>query len=205
MAAMFRNLVADLRQMRRYFAVSCCLFVAGFAAGGMDPGLDVYLNQSVESLRDVAQQLGSSNHPQMYFFVFIFLNNAIKSIAFVYLGVFLAILPLIALVTNGMVLGFVMLHPAQELPFMTLLVKGILPHGIIELPAIIVACAYGIRIGVLALRWLASLAIPRERRSEAGAQLVRVLRLTLPLSGVLTVALLVAAVIESTITYALMN
>ena len=205
MAGLFRALVADLRNMKGYIAAACVVFAAGFVSGAMGPGIDAILGQSVDSLREVAQALGSSSNPQLSFFVFIFLNNAVKSVAFVYLGALFAIVPVVVLAMNGMVLGYVMLHPAQEMPFFTLLVKGILPHGIIELPVVIVACAYGIRLGVLIMRSIAALFRSEERRARVRAELAALLRVTLPLCVAVTVALLVAAAIESTITFNLMK
>lgn len=205
MAGLFRAFITDLRRMGVYFTVACCVFAAGFVSGAMEPDLDAYLGQSIDALRDVAQTLGASNNPQLSFFVFIFLNNAVKSVAFVYFGALFAVVPLVVLAMNGMVLGYVMLHPAQEMPFFTLLVKGILPHGIIELPAVILACAYGIRLGVLMIRLIGTLFRPAERQALARAELAALMRVTLPLCAAVTLALLAAAVIESTITYNLMK
>ena len=37
-----------------------------------------------------------------------------------------------------------------------------LPHGILELPAIILAAAYGMRLAITPFRWLVSFLVPNQ-------------------------------------------
>lgn len=117
---------------------------------------------------------------------------------FVYLGLFFGILPLMVLLVNGMLLGYVIQYQmeAQSLAYV---LKGILPHGILEIPAIIVACAYGLRLGILVIKMIGGL-FSSKRSGNAAAEFKRVMRLTRPLILLVVGTLLLAAVVESTVT-----
>jgi stage II sporulation protein M len=77
---------------------------------------------------------------------FIFLNNLQASFLAIVLGIFLGIFPVMAVVVNGYLLGFV----SRE----AVMVDGIfamwkiLPHGIFELPAVLFSMGIGIKIGL---------------------------------------------------------
>lgn len=79
----------------------------------------------------------------------------------------------------------------------TLIVKGLLPHGIIELAAIVIACAYGLRFGKMMLQGAGA---ALTRRSGWGQQFEQFILRTLPVIVLIVVMLIVAAVIESTVT-----
>lgn len=79
-------------------------------------------------------------------FLIIFFNNTIKTFFMVLLGSFFGIAPLLMLVANGYVLGIVSYLIAQEYNVTTVLL-GIIPHGIVEIPLLIIAGAYGLWLG----------------------------------------------------------
>jgi stage II sporulation protein M len=204
MRQLFKQLWTDMYNMKHYLIAACLVFFIGLWMGATDERLISFMNNSLDSMKGVVGEIQGSDHPQLWFFVFIFFNNAIKSIFFVFIGVLFGIVPLFVLVVNGMTLGYVVFHPAQDLSPWAIIIKGIVPHGIIELPAIILACAYGIRLGGLMLKGLFSL-MNEKKRTKVGLELKYYFRMTLPLIIVLTVALFVAALIESTFTYWLMG
>ena len=80
------------------------------------------------------------------------------------------------------------------------MLKSVIPHGILELPAIIVAAAFGLRLGVLVLQLLVSMVVPK--RSAAVREEFRLfMRSLVPVCVLLLLVLLAAAAIESTITF----
>lgn len=201
----FKQLLGDFRGMRHYIIASALVFLAGMYLGFSSDQFHAFLYDQIKGISDIANKLHESEHPQLLFFIFIFLNNAIKSIFFIFLGAFLGVIPLFILLVNGMILGYVLADASDSGgSVFVLFMKGILPHGIIELPAIIIACAYGIRFGILLLQGLFSLVRPSIRESK-GQEIVRFLRMTLPLMIVLAGSLCIAAIIESTLTYMLMS
>ncbi|MEB3103484.1 stage II sporulation protein M [Ferviditalea candida] len=201
MRKLFRDFYSDLKSSRHYLIASTLVFMIGIYAGFSSGNLQGILAQQIEEIRKLAQMLDQMNNTQLWLFVFIFFNNLLKALLFVALGGFFGLFPLYSLVMNGMILGF-LAHTTQanggDLPQMV--VRGILPHGIIELPAIILAGAYGIRFGFIVARGTISWLIPAKRKA-AGQQIAYFLKMTIPLMLVLIVSLFVAAIIESSFTY----
>jgi stage II sporulation protein M len=107
------------------------------------------------------------------------------------------------LIANGMILGYVLSLQTNE-STISIVLKGILPHGIIEIPVILLACAYGLKIGMLVWKMGVQLLVPDEKRS-ARIELLRIFQLTKPLSMGIVILLLIAAIIESTLTYWLVH
>jgi len=206
MRGLFAAFWRDLIRSRHYVAASLIAFASGWAAGWTGyAGMDRFAAQSVEGMQHLADWIASTDDPQLWFFLIIFINNAVKAVLFVFLGAFLGLFPIFVLVVNGGMLGYLLQsEPAREIGALELFLKGILPHGILELPALFVACAYGIRFGFLLVRSLLLAATP-EGRARAGAELVHFLTMLVPLILLVTAAMFAAAVIESTITPALIG
>jgi len=77
---------------------------------------------------------------------FIFLNNTKTSLFGLILGILLGFIPVILTVFNGYVLGFVSNYAVGEAGFSSLF--RLLPHGIFELPAVIIGLGLGTKLGM---------------------------------------------------------
>jgi stage II sporulation protein M len=84
--------------------------------------------------------------PWKMFFV-ILLNNSAKTFVALVLGILFGILPLIAVATNGYILGIVYLFVSGKVGYVQA-AKSVLPHGVLEIPAVILSAAYGLWLGV---------------------------------------------------------
>ncbi|MCG7386686.1 stage II sporulation protein M [Paenibacillus sp. ACRRY] len=201
----FSTFLRDLGSIRNALIWSVILFVAGIGAGWVSTGplQEILLNQ-IGGLQEVSRQLEQSGNVQWNFFIFIFFNNAIKSVLVIYAGIFFGILPVIFLVINGMVIGF-LVHITTDngASLFDIVVKGLLPHGIIEIPVIIIACACGLKFGGLASRSLIELG--SAKRHGLGKQWETFLRRTLTASCWVVILLFIAAIIESTITFSIVR
>lgn len=134
-------------------------------------------------------------------FVRIFVNNALAALGFIATGLFFGVYPLFGLVVNGMAIGYLWqaMDLAGQAPWKMFL-YGILPHGIFEIPAIVLAAAFGMRIGIQAWQSLLRLIRPAYRQKPQALTWRRLLgQLPLTINLVLGM-LLVAAVIESSLT-----
>lgn len=201
----FSTFIRAMGKIRGALIWSFLLFAVGIGAGWVSTGpLEELLLGQIEGLRQISQQLEQGGNVQWNFFLLIFFNNAIKSVLVIYAGIFFGILPIIFLLINGMVLGFVV-HTTMNYgaSFFDIVVKGLLPHGIIEIPVIIIACAFGLRFGSLVVRSLAQLG--GDKRAMIGSRWKEFMNMTLTASFWVVILLLVAAVIESTLTYALVR
>ncbi|GGJ33262.1 stage II sporulation protein M [Paenibacillus hunanensis] len=201
----FRTFLYDLRQNRSMIVVATILFVFGLIAGIIwSEQLGNYLASQLDQLRTISSQLKQGSNVQMNYFLFIFFNNAVKSILVLLLGFFIGIIPAFFLVMNGMIIGYLLQSASVHGDNVTeLIVKGLLPHGIIEIPAIIIASAYGLRFGKLMLDTLTTSNAPGRQRLKSERRLF--LRSIIPASLWIVILLFVAAVIESTLTYWLMS
>jgi stage II sporulation protein M len=139
------------RNIPRYVVVLSALFVASFLAGFVAPipgKLDL-LGTLMESF-DPFLTLS----PWKLFFV-ILLNNSAKSFALLLSGILFGLIPLIAVATNGYILGVAYLFASGEVGYVNA-AKEVLPHGVLEIPAIILSAAYGLWLGVTfakRIRW----------------------------------------------------
>ncbi len=92
----------------------------------------------------------SENETSFQMFLFILENNVIKLFTVILLGIFVGLIPLLSVWANGMILGIFAQIISQELSW-TFLIVGILPHGIIEIPVLILSAAIGMKMGKLAV------------------------------------------------------
>jgi len=197
-----RAFAKDLAAMRWYLAASAVLFAAGLALGAGADWLDGYLANQIEPLRGIAERLDAMDNAQVWMFLFIFINNFVKSLFVVFLGALFGVFPLFFLLTNGMILGYVAAAAGEAGANVTaLIVRGILPHGILEITAILIAAAYGLKYGTLV-----SAELIRAFRGGGSSSGLRAFHGTFGrLVAFLFFALLIAAFIESTITYVLVR
>lgn len=201
----FRLFLRDLSLYKKMMLLSLVLFTAGIALGaaGSDTILRMVAPQ-LETMQQYSRELSQSAVPELSFFKFIFLNNAVKSVAIIAFGAFLGLVPVIFLVMNGIVLGLVVsMSAAEGANLFELIVLGLLPHGIIEIPVIMIAAAYGLQFGYLVLKSIGELgARDREERTVAWGDFLRS-----AVRGAFwnVLLLLIAAVIESTVTYHLVR
>jgi stage II sporulation protein M len=100
----------------------------------------------LKELFSIAEKLPSSGSNDFLMFGIIFLKNLIVAVMCIALGyITRGIVPFLVCATNGVVVGavttLIVVHNAGSV---LMVVSAILPHGIIELPAIFLACAIGI-------------------------------------------------------------
>lgn len=194
---------SHLKAMQRYIAFAFVLFFAGVVIGGSNESFHAFLNGQLEGLGQLVETVDNSSNPTLFMMIVIFLNNAIKSILIMYLGAFFGVVPVLFLLINGMIVGYLIKLTSmapEGYAVWELIFKGLLPHGIIEIPAIIIACAYGMKFGGLIFRASGSLLFARTKLPGVGREIEQFAIRTVPMMVILTVSLLLASIIESTIT-----
>ena len=70
-----------------------------------------------------------------------------KSFAILLDGILFGLVPLIAVATNAYVLGVAYLFASGKVGYLKA-AKAVLPHGVLEIPAVILAASYGLWLGV---------------------------------------------------------
>lgn len=85
--------------------------------------------------------------------VFVILNNGLKTLGAMVLGVLAGIPPLVFVALNGYVLGLLVVALVPDVGY-AVVVASLAPHGILEVPALLWASALGLGVGQGALRRL---------------------------------------------------
>ena len=131
------------------------------------------------------------------FAVALFRQNILATLYDLFLGVFFGIVPVISISVNFFALGFLAgpvasTDPAYAHLTLPIFALAIAPHGIFEIPAILLAAAFGFRLG---WAWLLPEALGKRWMAFKNS-FFDVLRI-LPLVFVL---LVIAAVVEAFVT-----
>ncbi|SEU31040.1 stage II sporulation protein M [Paenibacillus sp. NFR01] len=199
----FSGFMKSLSHIRGVLLLALLLFVAGGIIGWIGTGsIERLIHQQVEGLGQISGNLRDTEHPKLSFFIFIFLNNSVKGVLIIFAGALFGILPAIFLLINGAVIGYLIHYSAlQGDDLFALIVKGLLPHGIIEIPAILIACAFGLKFGGRVARFLFRPGSEELKRNSWKS----FFRLTATASFWIVLLLLLAALIESTITFSLLS
>ncbi|NOY11066.1 MAG: stage II sporulation protein M [Archaeoglobi archaeon] len=123
-------------------------------------------------------------------FLFIFMNNSLKSFMAMVLGIAFGIVPVLFVILNGVIIGLVFGVIGVEFGVLKTAMM-LIPHGILEIPAVLLSCAYGLEIGYQALRRFRGEDV--DLNSVLMAYIKRFVMLPLPM-------LLIAALVETYIT-----
>lgn len=180
--------MAYLISIRVYIVLSVFLFavtaVMGYYAAEYNPALAAEWLKEFEMLKWILEQ------PPLVIMIIIFLKNLLASAMSVILGLGLGIVPMVVDTSNGFMLGLVSYDVLHKEGLLYLL-AGIVPHGIIELPTVLVSIAIGFRLGYLLV--LAILGEKADLTGEIKIAIHFLARWVAPL-------LLLAAAIETFIT-----
>ncbi|MDP2660411.1 MAG: stage II sporulation protein M [Dehalococcoidia bacterium] len=181
----------SVSSLGRTFVFSLALFAGSWLLGywiyQMEGGAGVS-DTAVQQLMDVLAPLGSLNAPQIMLLIFV--NNALKALVVIVLGYTLGLAPFLFLVVNGLLIGFVVGEVASTAgPDMA--IRALAPHGVLEVPALLLATALGFRVALAV--WKRLLGRDGHPGQELKNGLAVYARLVLP-------ALFVAALVETFVT-----
>ncbi len=84
--------------------------------------------------------------PPLAVMLLIFLNNAFKSLLALVLGLGLGIIPFLFVAGNGIIIG-ILGDTISRQHGTVFVVAALLPHGIIEIPMILISAGIGLRLG----------------------------------------------------------
>ena len=157
-----------------------------------EPELFAMLEQAMlPLLKELSEQV-FGGHP-LQGAVILFIHNLTTSLQVILFGVFLGIPALVASVANGAILGALAFQLGQQgVAPLPLLLAGILPHGILELPAFFLSIAFGLKLGYHIV-----FPLPEHTRLESLGKIFREIGNALPL---IIVLLALAALLEVFIT-----
>jgi len=182
-------------RLRPYLKASLVIFGIGIVIGLMInsrfPEIADHFQSSLVSFVKIFRGLS-----KLQLAAAIFLNNAVKTLAAILFGCLFGVIPGFFLFANGIALGLVFSMSLQSRGLWMSL-ASIVPHGILELPAVFFGTSIGLMLGAHAVKSLF-----RGTEITLGAELIRSLKF---FCTVILPLLLIAAFVEAFLTSALVS
>lgn len=135
------------RTIRPYLLVLILIFAASFLAGTVAPS--AIRQQMAEMFQVVVGNYRGLAGGMLFFNILV--QNVMATIFVILSGVIVGIIPTFAISSNGFGLG-VLYRQASEVSGYSKAAIKILPYGVFEIPALLIAASYGLWIGVMAIR-----------------------------------------------------
>jgi stage II sporulation protein M len=175
---------------KRWIIIATALFGVGLVSGLAAPASMLnLLSEEIAALEELAALLAPL--PQFIVFVIIFIKNvSVLLFSFIFSPI-LCLVPILSLTLNGWLLASVSSIIVQE-KSLGFVLAGLLPHGIIELPALILGEAAALSFGTVAIIAL----FRKEKREQLLPNLKKNLRRLL----IALALFLPAAIIETYVT-----
>ena len=173
----------------RWIFIAVFLFGTGVAFGLATPASNSLPSEYISVFEEQFASILALPKPLIA--LFIFLKNTLALLISFVLSPIFCLVPILALITNGWMIAFVSTLVIKE-ESLGFLLAGLLPHGIFELPALILGQAAALSFGTMAILAL----FKKERRNLLLPSLKQNLRYLI----VALALLLPAAIIETYIT-----
>lgn len=196
-----RNWFSFWREHRLSLLTAIGFFLLGAIFGA------IYWKELGELMKEVITQLvdkigispGGETKPFQLFWGLL-LNNSLASLVLIISGLLFGIMPAWGMLLNGLIIGYMLAAVGYGgiNPF-SMFFFGILPHGIFEIPALVLAASYGFILGAAVFQTIIRLFRPKLRE-ERPVKWGRIWRFFLPTVIVVLLLLVVAAAIESSLT-----
>jgi len=198
-----RNVWLDLKGTTQYIVMAFIIFSISIYVGMSNEKFTLFLDNQMIAMKQLVNQLDQSSNPTLSMMIFIFFNNAIKSVMVIFLGAFFGIFPVFFLAINGLLIGYLLklaVDGQMNISLFDMIFKTLLPHGILEIPALIIVAAYGLRLGKLLFSTMWALLTNHNKLDLIGASYKETLKRCGVIALYATIVLLIASVIESTFT-----
>jgi stage II sporulation protein M len=173
-----------IRDSKKYIFIVLTIFFLFLIIGyfsSLPPELE---NLIKERLREIVMLFQGLNLPQTIWLIFS--NNIYVSFLSLVLGVLFGIFPIITSFSNGFIIGYVVQKAVAIDGILT--IWKLFPHGIFELPAILISMGIGLRLGATLIFKIKNL-----KKDSLRASLVFIL--------VITPLLILAAIIEGCLVF----
>lgn len=129
-----------LKEVRFYLLTVFCLLIIGALVGYFFP---IFFQDFIRNyLKELVEK--TQGYSALEMILFIFKNNFQSSLMVLILGIVAGIFPIISGLFNGYLIGFVIAKAAEVSGLSVAL--NLLPHGIFEIPAIILSMGMGIKM-----------------------------------------------------------
>ena len=135
------------RTIKPYLLILALVFAASFLGGILAPS--AIRQQMTGVFQSVVGNYRGLAGGMLFFNILI--QNVMATIFVILSGVMAGIIPTFAISSNGFGLG-VLYRQASEVSGYSTAALKVLPYGVFEIPALLIAASYGLWLGVMAIR-----------------------------------------------------
>lgn len=135
----------SFKRIYPYFILFAVLFFSSCASGYFYAQSNPEIANESFSMLSQQFEVIKELHPVLIF-LFIFFNNSIKALIATATGFLFGLVPIFFITFNGYVIGLVAYVGGTDIGMYTILMR-LIPHGIFEVPGILLACSYGLWSG----------------------------------------------------------
>ncbi len=135
------------RTIRPYLLILCLVLAVSFLAGTIAPSS--IRRQMTEMFQSIAGNYRGLAGGTLFFNIL--LQNVMATIFVLISGVLGGIIPALAIGSNGFGLGVLYRQAAEASGYWKAALK-VLPYGVFEIPALLIAASYGLWLGVMVVR-----------------------------------------------------
>ena len=135
------------RTIRPYLLILCLVLAVSFLAGTIAPSS--IRRQMTEMFQAIAGNYRGLAGGMLFFNIL--LQNVMATIFVLVSGVIGGIIPVFAIGSNGFGLGVLYRQAAEVSGYWKAALK-VLPYGVFEIPALLIAASYGLWLGVMVVR-----------------------------------------------------
>lgn len=175
-----------IRESRKFIYIVALLFLIFVVVGFVFPAPESIRKVILEFIEQLLEKTGGMSWTELT--AFIFFNNLKSSFFGMIFGIIFGIFSVVTAIVNGYILGFVAAKVVEAEGIATL--WRLFPHGIFELPAVLISMGLGLRIG--------SFIFQKKKKEFLKKSLIQSLKTFI---FVIIPLLIIAAVIESTLIF----
>jgi stage II sporulation protein M len=135
------------RTIKPYMRILALVFVASFLAGTVVPS--PIRTQMTEMFQAMAGDYRDLSGGMLFFNILA--QNVMATIFVVIFGLIIGIIPTFAVGSNAFGLGVLYRQTSEVSGYAKAAIK-VLPHGVFEIPALLIAASYGLWLGVMVVR-----------------------------------------------------
>lgn len=150
-----KALLMLLRDSKNFVLFATFLLFLGVWIGYMyDEPFEKLLTEALSQLMPIIEDFNQNPEPSNLMLL-IFSNNLRAAMSMLLLGIVFFIVPLSSLWINGLMVGYVVkMAQLEGASVGEMVVFGLLPHGVVEIPAVILAGGIGAFLGFRLLVWI---------------------------------------------------
>ena len=135
------------RTIKPYIVILALIFAASFLAGTMAPS--TIRQQMGEVFQVIVGNYRGLAGGMLFFNILV--QNVMATIFVILSGTIVGIIPIFAISSNGFGLGVLYRQASQASGYSKAALK-VLPYGVFEIPALLIAASYGLWLGVMVVR-----------------------------------------------------